>query len=68
MRKHILLSFLVCSLLSGANVFAQSISGVVTDEAGNTLAGASIVVQGTAIGGITNVDGAFSLDYPLQDN
>ncbi|HNW49584.1 MAG TPA: SusC/RagA family TonB-linked outer membrane protein, partial [Prolixibacteraceae bacterium] len=48
-------------------VFAQSrtITGTVTDsDDGSTLPGVSVVVKGTTIGTVTNIDGKFSLNVP----
>ena len=47
-------------------IFAQSkLTGTVVDGAtGETLIGASIVVQGTGTGGVTDLDGHFSIDLP----
>ncbi len=63
MRNLKCYSFLCFLLLTSTHLFAQSVSGVVSDEEGNPLTGASIVVQGTTTGAITNVDGTFSLAY-----
>lgn len=38
------------------------ITGVVTDESGESLPGATVIVEGTTIGTVTDVDGRFSLD------
>jgi TonB-linked SusC/RagA family outer membrane protein len=48
-------------------VFAQSrtITGTVTDvDDGSTLPGVSVVVKGTSIGTVTDIDGKFSLNVP----
>ena len=48
-------------------VFAQTreLSGVVTSsEDGNTIPGASVVVKGTTLGTVTDVDGKFTLKVP----
>ena len=42
----------------------RAISGVVTDEDGIPLIGASILVKGTTSGTVTDIDGNFSLDVP----
>ena len=42
-----------------------SVYGVVVDIEGEPIIGASVVVEGTATGTITNVDGLFSLDAPF---
>ncbi|EXZ04412.1 tonB-linked outer membrane, SusC/RagA family protein [Bacteroides fragilis str. DS-208] len=40
------------------------VSGVVTDEAGEPLIGVSVLVKGTTLGNITDLNGRFSLDVP----
>lgn len=40
------------------------VSGVVTDEAGKPLIGVSVLVKGTTLGNITDLNGRFSLDVP----
>jgi TonB-linked SusC/RagA family outer membrane protein len=66
MRKFALL--LTCLLLCGIHVvFAQSrtVTGKVTDvDDGSTLPGVSVVVKGTSIGTVTDIDGKFSLVVP----
>ena len=62
MRNHILLFTFLC-LIVGTDVFAQTVSGTVADESGTALVGASVIVKGTSVGTITNVEGEFSLDY-----
>ena len=54
---------LLLMLLVAAGAFAQSsqVSGTVVDEQGLPLPGASVVVAGTTLGTITNMDGKFSL-------
>lgn len=46
------------------NPSITQVSGVATDERGEPLIGASIVIKGTSIGAITDVDGKFSLVLP----
>lgn len=57
-RLFIIISILITSLL-----FAQSgsISGTVTDEDGNALGGANIMVQGTNLGNSSSSDGSYSI-------
>lgn len=66
MRKFALL--LTCILLCGFHVvFAQSrtITGKVTDaDDGASLPGVSVVVKGTSIGTVTDIDGKFSINAP----
>lgn len=66
MRKLILLS--LGFLLIGIFAIAQTrtVSGRVTDEKGNGLANASVVVKGTNIGTTTGPDGSFSLSIPSK--
>ncbi len=62
------LSFVLLSLLLVLQVgFAQQIrvSGVViSEEDGEPIIGASVIVKGTTIGTVTDIDGNFSLDAP----
>ncbi len=66
MKKHVLkygLSFML--LLMATAMMAQfRVSGSVKDEAGEALVGASVVVKGTTIGTLTDIDGKFAFDVP----
>jgi TonB-linked SusC/RagA family outer membrane protein len=56
---------LLTLLLISISVFAQrNISGVVTDEYGETLPGASVKIPGSTISTVTNIDGKFKLTIP----
>ena len=60
MKKTIFLILcILCSL--GAMAQKKSITGVITDGAGESIIGASVVEVGTTNGTITNFDGEFSL-------
>lgn len=64
MRRRMLL-FLTCILMSVGLVIAQSrtVTGVVTsEEDGEPIIGASILVEGTTMGSITDMDGKFTLN------
>ena len=63
MRK---LTFVVsCLLISIFSCFAQTtITGTVIDDTGETVIGASIMVEGTTVGTVTDFDGNFSLSVP----
>ncbi|HRV84383.1 MAG TPA: TonB-dependent receptor plug domain-containing protein, partial [Saprospiraceae bacterium] len=51
-----------------ASVYGQfTAKGVVIDNAGDPLIGASVVVQGTTIGVTTEIDGSFSLAVPENE-
>ena len=58
--------FLVGLFLSAGMAFAQTkISGtVVSQEDGEPIIGASVLVQGSKVGAVTDVDGHFTLDVP----
>ena len=43
---------------------ARVITGVVTDQTGETVISASVVVKGTTIGTVTDFDGNYTLDVP----
>lgn len=65
--KHWLTKLTIAMLLltlSSMNVFAQSkVSGKITDKAtGETIPGATIVVQGTSKGAISDINGAFTIE------
>jgi len=49
-------------LLSGSySIFAQTVTGTVSDEQGEPLPGVGVMIKGTQIGGITNIDGQFTI-------
>ena len=60
---------LVCLLLASASAFAQTktVTGTVTDAANEPLIGASVLVQGTSTGTITDMDGKYSISVTLED-
>ena len=73
--QNVKLAFLlILLLLSGVQVKASPntteqttekiVSGVVTDESGMPIIGANVVVKGTTIGAVTDMNGAFSLRIP----
>jgi TonB-linked SusC/RagA family outer membrane protein len=64
-HKGTFLFFLFTALLT-FEVMAQgrNVTGVVSDESGNKLPGVSVIIKGTSIGAITDIDGAFSLRIP----
>ncbi|MFA7390605.1 MAG: carboxypeptidase-like regulatory domain-containing protein, partial [Proteiniphilum sp.] len=41
-----------------------TVSGVVYDNEGETLPGVSLVVKGTSLGTVTDIDGAFRINVP----
>lgn len=67
MKKVYLLSMLVSMSFVFSSLTAQDIrvSGTVTEDAtGETLAGVNVIIQGTTIGTITDIEGNYSLDVP----
>lgn len=63
LMKKIRFVFLLLLMLIplGASAQQQMITGRVLDDRGETVIGASVSVKGTATGGITNLDGEFSV-------
>lgn len=63
MKRKKLLLLLTLLLLHMQVIVAQTrISGVVLDETGEPLNGASVIIKGTANGVVTDLNGAFSLN------
>lgn len=64
MKKHMLFFLL---LILGSALYAQNkeVSGVVVDEMGIPMFGVSIVVKGTNIEVITDMDGRFIINAPV---
>ncbi|MBK5720259.1 TonB-dependent receptor [Dysgonomonas sp. Marseille-P4677] len=62
--------FLTCFLLaSTVSIYAQNktISGKVTDAVNEPLIGVSVKIQGTTVGTVTDIDGAYSLSAKSSD-
>ncbi|MGA0284035.1 MAG: SusC/RagA family TonB-linked outer membrane protein [Saprospiraceae bacterium] len=60
-----LLSVLVLALFSVLAINAQTVTGVMTDaDSGEPLIGANVLVKGTTVGTITDIDGSYSLSLP----
>lgn len=64
MNKKLFSFLLMC--LASLSLYAQTtqVSGVVFDDQGETLPGASVIVKGTTNGASTDFDGKFSLNVP----
>jgi len=60
--------FLICIFIAGmqiVNAQVRSVSGTVTSvEDGSSIPGVSVIVKGTTLGTITNIDGGYNLDVP----
>ena len=55
---------LAALLLTGMAVEARTITGTVTDQTGETIISASVVVKGTTIGTVTDFDGNYTIEVP----
>lgn len=69
MKRRVVL-ILSCLLLSVGFITAQTtqVTGTVVDGNGESVIGASVVVKGTTIGTVTDIDGKFSLNVPADNN
>jgi len=68
MKKVVLL--LSCLILSVGLTIAQDkkVSGIVVDETGEPIIGASVLAKGTSIGTASDINGAFSISVPASVN
>ncbi len=64
MKKIIFLSIISCLTILQAFAQTRTLSGVVKDETGTGVPGANIVLEGTTVGTITDLDGNFKLEVP----
>ena len=68
MRNYVLYSTALWALLmlSASTLYAQNtVSGAVTDaESGESLPGVNVVVKGSTIGTVTDIEGSYSLSVP----
>ncbi len=53
--------------LCGSVIAQRTITGTVTDDVGEPLIGASILVKGSTTGTVTDIDGSYSIDVPTGD-
>lgn len=60
-RKITYLLLFAWTLLSGSVIYAQSVQGTVSDAMG-PLPSASVVIKGTTISTVTNLDGAYTIN------
>lgn len=60
-----LFTIALCLFISIGAAWAQNtVTGTVTDESGQPLAGASVLVAGTTVGVNTDLDGNYSVTVP----
>lgn len=62
--KKLLLLLCVSLVAIGATLAQRTVTGTVTDEAGDPLIGANVLVKGTTAGTVTDFDGSFTLNVP----
>lgn len=63
MKKH-LLAFVLVMFSIAAAVAQRTITGTVSDEKGEPLIGASVLVKSTSTGAVTDLDGTYSINVP----
>ena len=61
------ISLLILLLGTVATVAQQIISGTVVDENSFPVIGAAVLVKGTTIGTVTDIDGSYNLNIPSDD-
>jgi len=67
MKRFTLLLFAL--VLSVGSIMAQrTVSGVIIDDSGEALIGANVLVKGTTVGTVTDIDGSYSIDVPDGSN
>ncbi|HRI58494.1 MAG TPA: SusC/RagA family TonB-linked outer membrane protein [Saprospiraceae bacterium] len=63
MKRLLLATLLVC-FAAGLALAQRTVSGTVTGDDGETLVGASVRVQGTNVGAVTDVSGKYTVNVP----
>ena len=58
----VLFIFLACATASAQSVQRKVITGIVTDQAGESIIGANVIEKGTSNGTITDIEGKFKLE------
>ena len=64
LTKKLLLSLALCLGTAAFSWAQHTVKGIVTDETGEPLIGAGVLVEGTTIGTITGIDGDYELNVP----
>jgi TonB-linked SusC/RagA family outer membrane protein len=65
--KQLITTFLLCLLVAVGAMAQRTITGVVTDQSGEPLIGASVAVKNAGAGAITDVNGRYSIQAPRED-
>lgn len=68
MNKPLLICFLILSFFLSPKLLSQEISGKVINPEGEPLTGASVYIDGTTIGDITDGEGDFNFDIKPEIN
>lgn len=68
MIRSLHLALMISAMFLSLGLSAQrTVTGTVTDESGELLIGVSVLLQGTAKGAVTDLDGKYSIDVPGED-
>lgn len=67
MKKLFMLLLMVVTTVS-VTLAQRTVTGTVVDEGGLALIGANVLVEGTTVGSITDIDGTFSIQVPDGSN
>lgn len=67
MKKSVLLTFILCMFLQYSFAQTTSVTGKVTSaEDGSPIPGVSILVKGTNVGAVTDLEGMYSISLPAE--
>ncbi len=66
-KRKLPLFMLVLAIMSTTALFSQTVTGTVTDEQQEPLIGVNIIVQGTAVGVASDVNGSFTIEANKGD-
>ena len=66
MRRLLLLIMAVVLAISQVMAQQRTITGKITDESGNPISGASVIVKGSSRGVVTSASGTFSINVPAN--
>ncbi|WP_057935586.1 SusC/RagA family TonB-linked outer membrane protein [Algoriphagus resistens] len=67
MKKSVLLTFVLCMFLQYSFAQTTSVTGKVTSaEDGSPIPGVSILVKGTNVGAVTDLEGEYSISLPAE--
>ena len=64
--KRVYSTFLLSMLCVLAFAQGKQISGIIKDSAGEPMIGVNVLVKGTSVGTITDVEGKFSFKVPKE--